>query len=77
MAGRQLGEAETACPVCHQDLSGGFHCETRTNLTATSGGNTDAKLMATGDLPVKQVRAAAQLTKFSKGLSIQQARIMC
>lgn len=40
-----------------------------TNSTATSGGNTDAKLMPTGELLVKQVRAAAQLTKSSKGLS--------
>lgn len=40
-------------------------------LTATPGGNTHAKLME-----VKQVSAAPQLTKSSKGLSIQQARIM-
>lgn len=48
--------------------------ETTTNLTATSERNIGVKLMASGELVLKQLRTVAQLRKSSKDFQ-QQARI--
>ena len=66
VAGRHLGEAllgDSAWPcVPSRSLWRSpqrSDCETMTNLTATSGGNIGAKLMASGELLLKQLRTAA------------------
>lgn len=74
-----LGKQRLCLALCATEVSledsRRSDCETIVNLAATSRGNTGAKSMVTGELLLRQLKAAAYLRKPIENLALQQARI--